>query len=122
MASSVQIPRALGYAMRRQGQSMPDQLARPAPPVKVSIGRGRARRVCNLVGIALLACAAAANAQATTKDPTTCDVRSLVGMPALDSVTGVTELRKGKKVFHVIHTDEVDAYEQAPLKAMAKKP
>lgn len=44
------------------------------------------------------------------------------GMPALDSITGVEEFRKGKKVFRVIHTNEVDAYEQAPSKAMAKKP
>ena len=43
-------------------------------------------------------------------------------MPALDSITGVEEFRKGKKVFRVIHTNEVDAYEQAPSKAMAKKP
>jgi hypothetical protein len=36
------------------------------------------------------------------------------GMPALDSITGVTESRKGKKVFRVIHTSEVEKYERAP--------
>ena len=44
------------------------------------------------------------------------------GMPALDSITGVEEFRKGKEVFSIIHTDEVDAYEQAPSKATPKKP
>ena len=44
------------------------------------------------------------------------------GMPALDSITGVEECRKGKKVFSIIHTNEVDAYEHAPSKAIPKKP
>jgi hypothetical protein len=43
-------------------------------------------------------------------------------MPALDSITGVDEFGKGKKVFRIIHTNEVDAYEQAPSKAKRKKP
>jgi hypothetical protein len=38
------------------------------------------------------------------------------GMPALDSIIGVTESKKGKRVFRVIHTDEVDEYERAPKK------
>jgi len=43
------------------------------------------------------------------------------GMPALDSITGVEEFRKGKKVFRVIHTNEVDEYERAPAQAKRKK-
>jgi hypothetical protein len=43
------------------------------------------------------------------------------GMPALDSITGVEEFRKGKKVFRIIHTNEVDEYEQVPSKAKRKK-
>ena len=43
------------------------------------------------------------------------------GMPALDSITNVEEFRKGKKVFSIIHTNEVDEYEQAPSKAKRKK-
>jgi hypothetical protein len=35
-----------------------------------------------------------------------------VGMPALDSITGVEEFKKGKNVLRTIHTDEVDAYER----------
>ena len=42
------------------------------------------------------------------------------GMPALDSITGVDEFKKGKKVFRIIHTNEVDEYEQ-PSKAKRKK-
>jgi hypothetical protein len=44
-----------------------------------------------------------------------------VGMPALDSITGVEEFRKGKKVFRIIHTKEVDEYEHVPAKAKRKK-
>ena len=33
------------------------------------------------------------------------------GMPALDSITGVDEFRKGKKVLRIIHTNEVDEYD-----------
>jgi len=43
------------------------------------------------------------------------------GMPALDSVTGVEELKSGKRVFQIIHTSEVDQYEQAAPKAAPKK-
>ena len=43
------------------------------------------------------------------------------GMPALDSITGVEGFTKGKKVFRIIHTNEVDEYERAPSKAKRKK-
>lgn len=44
-----------------------------------------------------------------------------VGMPALDSITGVTELGKGKKRLTIIHTNEVDEYERRPAKIKRKK-
>jgi hypothetical protein len=44
------------------------------------------------------------------------------GMPALDSITGVEVFGKGKKVFQIIHTDEVDEYEQPGAKVRRKKP
>lgn len=34
------------------------------------------------------------------------------GMPALDSITGVKEFRKGKKVYRIIETNEMDEYEE----------
>jgi len=43
------------------------------------------------------------------------------GMPALDSITGVDEFKKGKKIFRIIHTNEVDEYDR-PSKAKRKKP
>lgn len=43
------------------------------------------------------------------------------GMPALDSITGVDVYRKRKKLLHIIHTNEVDAYERGPLKAKGKR-
>jgi hypothetical protein len=43
------------------------------------------------------------------------------GMPALDSITGVEVFGKGKKVFQVIHTSEVDAYEKPRKKPARKK-
>ena len=43
------------------------------------------------------------------------------GMPALDSITGVETVRKGKKVLQIIHTNEVDAYESAPPKKQPRK-
>jgi len=43
------------------------------------------------------------------------------GMPALDSITGVEKVRRGKKTFHIIHTNEVDAYESAPPKVLKEK-
>jgi len=42
-------------------------------------------------------------------------------MPALDSITGMDEFRRGKKVFRIIHTNEVDEYEQVPSKAKREK-
>ena len=35
-----------------------------------------------------------------------------VGMPDLDSITGVDVIVNGKKALHIIHTNEVDAYER----------
>ena len=43
------------------------------------------------------------------------------GMPALDSITGVDEFKKGKEILRIIHTNEVDEYER-PSKAKRKKP
>ena len=43
------------------------------------------------------------------------------GMPAQDSIVAVKELRKGKKVYRLIVTNEVDEYEQVPTKAKRKK-
>ncbi|MGI8735321.1 MAG: hypothetical protein ACR2LM_18705 [Pyrinomonadaceae bacterium] len=34
------------------------------------------------------------------------------GMPALDSITGVKEMKRGKTVFRIIKTTEVDAYDK----------
>ena len=42
------------------------------------------------------------------------------GMPALDSITGIDEFRRGKKVFRIIHTNEVDEYEPVPSKVSGK--
>jgi hypothetical protein len=42
------------------------------------------------------------------------------GMPALDSITGVKEFRKGKKVYRIIKTDEVDEYETPPKSGRKK--
>ena len=42
------------------------------------------------------------------------------GMPALDSITGIGEFRRGKKVFRIIHTNEVDEYEPVPSKVSGK--
>jgi hypothetical protein len=44
------------------------------------------------------------------------------GMPAMDSITGVDEFTRGKKVFRIIHTKEADEYDQIPSKAKRKKP
>ena len=43
------------------------------------------------------------------------------GMPALDSITGVDEFKKGKKTLRIIHTNEVDEYERVPSKSKGKK-
>lgn len=42
------------------------------------------------------------------------------GMPAIDSITGVEEFRKGKKVRRIIKTSEIDEYEK-PLRSGRKK-
>jgi len=34
------------------------------------------------------------------------------GLPAADSITGVEEIRVGKKVQRIIHTTEMDEYEE----------
>jgi hypothetical protein len=34
------------------------------------------------------------------------------GLPAVDSITGVEEIRVGKKVQRIIHTSELDEYEE----------
>jgi len=44
-----------------------------------------------------------------------------VGMPALDSITGVDEYQRGKQRYRIIHTNEVDEYEVAPKKKRRSK-
>ena len=34
------------------------------------------------------------------------------GMPARDSIIGVKEFKKGKKVYRIIETNEIDEYEE----------
>ncbi|MBV9924191.1 MAG: hypothetical protein JOZ96_04055 [Acidobacteria bacterium] len=36
------------------------------------------------------------------------------GMPAADSITGVEQMERGGKVFRIIKTREVDAYDEPP--------
>ena len=36
------------------------------------------------------------------------------GMPALDSIVDVKEFRRGKRVYRMIQTNEVDEYESPP--------
>lgn len=43
------------------------------------------------------------------------------GMPAPDSITGVEEVKRGKRTFQIIHTSEMDQYEQVALKPALKK-
>ncbi|MDT4952399.1 MAG: hypothetical protein QOJ02_537 [Acidobacteriota bacterium] len=45
------------------------------------------------------------------------------GMPALDSITDVQETRVGKKVYHIIETNEMDEYDkpEAPKKKRSRK-
>jgi hypothetical protein len=43
------------------------------------------------------------------------------GMPAVDSIIGVDEYQQGKTTFRVIHTNEVDEYEQRAPKLKRKK-
>jgi hypothetical protein len=42
------------------------------------------------------------------------------GMPAIDSITGVEEFRKGKKVRRIIKTNEIDEYEKPPTSGRKK--
>jgi hypothetical protein len=42
------------------------------------------------------------------------------GMPAIDSITGVEEFRKGKKVYRIIKTNEIDEYETPPKRRRKK--
>lgn len=42
------------------------------------------------------------------------------GMPARDSIIDVKEFKKGKKVYRIIRTNEVDEYEHPP-KTKSKK-
>ena len=42
-------------------------------------------------------------------------------MPAIDSITGVKEMRKGRKVIRIIKTDEVDSYEEPVRSKRASK-
>ena len=55
----------------------------------------------------------------TTASPLLDPLRT--GMPALDSITRVEVLGKGKKAFQIIHTNEVDEYENVPAKVRHKK-
>jgi hypothetical protein len=43
------------------------------------------------------------------------------GMPAKDSITGVDTFKRGGKVFQVIHTNEIDAYDEKPSKTKRRK-
>jgi hypothetical protein len=43
------------------------------------------------------------------------------GMPMRDSITGVDEVKTGKRVLRVIHTNEMDEYDQTPPKPQRKK-
>ena len=43
------------------------------------------------------------------------------GMPAKDSITGVDEFRRGKQVYRIIHTNEVDEYEEGLPPVKKKK-
>jgi len=43
------------------------------------------------------------------------------GMPALDSIIGVEEFKKGNKILRIIHTNEIDEYDQVPAKTKLKK-
>ena len=43
------------------------------------------------------------------------------GMPAMDSITDVKEFRKGKKVYRIIRTNEVDEYETPSRKEPKKQ-
>lgn len=61
-----------------------------------------------------------ASAKTAVTKPTLNPLRT--GMPALDSITGVDEFRKGNQVYRIIHTKEIDEYENQPQEAKHKKP
>lgn len=41
-------------------------------------------------------------------------------MPAQDSILGVKEMKRAGKTFRIIKTDEVDEYEEPPVKGGRK--
>jgi hypothetical protein len=43
------------------------------------------------------------------------------GMPAMDSIIGVKEVGKGKKVYRLIETNEMDEYERTPPKGKRRR-
>ena len=43
------------------------------------------------------------------------------GMPAPDSITGVEQMERGGKVYRIIKTDEVDAYDEPPKSRRTKR-
>jgi len=43
------------------------------------------------------------------------------GMPARDSIIDVKQFKKGKQVYRIIHTDEVDEYEKPQKKKSTKR-
>jgi hypothetical protein len=43
------------------------------------------------------------------------------GMPAMDSIIGVKEIWKGKKVYRIIETNEMDEYEREPPKGKHRR-
>jgi len=43
------------------------------------------------------------------------------GMPAMDSITGIETVGKGKKAFRIIHTSEADQYDLPRPKGKARK-
>jgi hypothetical protein len=55
----------------------------------------------------------------STKSPPLNPLRR--GMPALDSITGVKEMKRGGKMFRIIKTTEIDEYEEPPAKDRRKR-
>ena len=60
-----------------------------------------------------------------TETPADSEIESLdplrTGMPARDSIIDVQEFKKGKKVYRIIHTNEVDEYEHPPRTKSKKR-
>lgn len=44
------------------------------------------------------------------------------GMPALDSITGVDEVKVGGKVYRIIETNEMDAYDKPEPPKKKRRP